>query len=247
MDTATATPTFEDIYRTQYDRVRRLCLRMLRNEAEADDLTQDTFIQIYRKLHLFRGESAVSTWVHSVTVNTVLMHIRKHKKRREREVEADATDIGNSDEPWITQLAGPQHSPDLPIELEGAVAQLPDGYRSVLLLHDYHGMEHVEVARRLGVSVGTSKSQLFKARVKIKSLLNRKANPRIWTKTMSEEKIEVNGAEYTFPERQPTSDELIAGLVLREKPSPALFRAVLERDKTAAAVAARFSVSEATL
>lgn len=180
MTAAAQSLSLDEVYRTQHRRVYSLCLRMLRNEAEAEDLTQEVFLQLHRKLHLFRGESSLSTWVHSVTVNQVLMFMRKRKKLRERECAID--DEPDGGDVWINTLPAPARSPHTKMMLEAALEQMPDGYRNVLLLHDYHGFEHHEVGAILGFSAGTSKSQLHKARIKMQQLLQRKANPRVWFK-----------------------------------------------------------------
>lgn len=160
----------ETLYVRHHRRVYTLCLRMTRNVHEAEDLTQEVFIQLHRRSGAFRGESAFTTWLHRLTVNQVLMHFRKKSRRSEL-----LTDEGEAP----VQVAAGTESPDrMPvvdrIALEEAVSQLPPGYRAVFLLHDVEGYEHKEVARLLGCSAGTSKSQLHKARMRLRRLLKRR-------------------------------------------------------------------------
>lgn len=158
---------FEDFYRRNHRLVYNLCLRMTFNVAEAEDLTQEIFIHVYHKIGGFRGESTMRTWLHRVTVNNVLMHFRKNSVRRER-----TTEDGESPEPAMHYTTSPCQTPSLDrIALERAIGKLAPGYRAVFILHDIEGYEHSEVARICGNSVGTSKSQLHKARRKLCELL----------------------------------------------------------------------------
>jgi len=163
---------FETLFRQNKQRVYALCLRMIGNTAEAEELTQEAFLQVFRKLHTFRGESAFSTWLHRLSVNTVLMRLRK-KTLTVTPLEDDSTG-DESDEPRKEYGA-----PDLALtgsidrlHLERAIAQLPPGYRQMFLLHDVQGYEHHEIAEMLGVSIGNSKSQLHKARMRLRQLLH---------------------------------------------------------------------------
>lgn len=166
---------FEEIYSRHHRRVYSICLRMLQNTSEAEDLTQDVFIQLYRKIGSFRGDSAFTTWLHRMTVNQVLMHFRKRTVRFEK-----TTEEGETPDQVVTGTANPERMRIVDkIALDNAIAQLPDGYKNVFVLHDVEGFEHEEVARILGCSVGTSKSQLHKARLKLQKLLRKKANPRL--------------------------------------------------------------------
>ena len=168
-------PAFEEIYQRHHRRVYSICLRMLQNAYEAEDLTQDVFIQLYRKIGSFRGDSAFTTWLHRMTVNQVLMHFRKRNVKYEK-----TTEEGETPDQIVTGTADPERMRVVDkIALENAIGQLPDGYKNVFLLHDVEGYEHEEVARILGCSVGTSKSQLHKARLKLRKLLKKKANPRL--------------------------------------------------------------------
>ncbi len=166
---------FEEIYQRHHRRVYSICLRMLQNAFEAEDLTQDVFIQLYRKVGSFRGDSAFTTWLHRLTVNQVLMHFRKRNVKFEK-----VTEEGETPDQIVAGTANPNKMPIVDkIALENAIDQLPDGYKNVFVLHDVEGFEHEEVARILGCSVGTSKSQLHKARLKLRKLLKKKANPRL--------------------------------------------------------------------
>lgn len=166
---------FEEIYQRHHRRVYSICLRMLQNAYEAEDLTQDVFIQLYRKVGSFRGDSAFTTWLHRMTVNQVLMHFRKRNVKYEK-----TTEEGETPDQIVHGTADPGRMPIVDkIALESAIEQLPTGYKNVFVLHDVEGFEHEEVARILGCSVGTSKSQLHKARLKLRKLLKKKANPRL--------------------------------------------------------------------
>jgi RNA polymerase sigma-70 factor (ECF subfamily) len=165
-------PAFEELYERHHRRVYSLCLRMTGNQAEAEDLAQEAFIQLYRKIGSFRGESAFTTWLHRLTVNQVLMHFRTRGVRFEQ-----TTDDGDTPVQVVTGTENPNHMPVVDrIALDRAISQLPPGYRSVFVLHDVEGHEHEEISRLLGCSVGTSKSQLHKARMKLRGLL-RQQNP----------------------------------------------------------------------
>jgi RNA polymerase sigma-70 factor (ECF subfamily) len=166
---------FEEIYNRHHRRVYSLCLRMLQNTHEAEDLTQEVFIQLYRKIGSFRGDSAFTTWLHRMTVNQVLMHFRKRTVKFEKTTEEGETPV--------QIVTGTENQAKMPIvdkiALDSAIEQLPEGYKKVFVLHDVEGYEHEEVARILGCSVGTSKSQLHKARLKMRKLLQKKTNPRL--------------------------------------------------------------------
>jgi RNA polymerase sigma-70 factor (ECF subfamily) len=161
---------FELLYDLHKRRVYSLCLRMTANTAEAEDLTQEAFLQLFRKIATFRGESAFSTWLHRMAVNVVLMRLRKKglplvplDDPIESEEEAPKKELGAVD----PALAG---SVDR-MELQRAVEALPPGYRSIFVLHDVEGYEHNEIADLVGCSIGNSKSQLHKARMKLRELL----------------------------------------------------------------------------
>lgn len=166
---------FEEIYKRHHRRVYSICLRMLSSPTEAEDLTQDVFIQLYRKVGSFRGDSAFTTWLHRMTVNQVLMHFRKRTVKYEK-----VTEEGETPDQMVTGTTDPNKMRIVDkIALDNAIEQLPTGYKNVFVLHDVEGFEHEEVAKILGCSVGTSKSQLHKARLKLQKLLKKKANPRM--------------------------------------------------------------------
>jgi RNA polymerase sigma-70 factor, ECF subfamily len=162
---------FQALYDKHKRRVYSLCLRMTANTAEAEDLTQEAFLQLYRKIATFRGESAFSTWLHRLSVNVVLMHLRK-KNLPVVSLE-ETTQGGDEDTPKKDfgaddlALAG---SIDR-LQLQKAVDDLPPGYRTIFVLHDVEGYEHNEIAAIVGCSIGNSKSQLHKARMKLRDLL----------------------------------------------------------------------------
>jgi RNA polymerase sigma-70 factor, ECF subfamily len=166
------TAAFERIYRLHNRRVYALCLRMVGNTAEAEDLTQEAFLQLFRKIHTFRGDSAFSTWLHRLSVNVVLMKLRKKT--------LPETSLEETTEP-DEETGGPRKDvggPDLlltgsldRVNLQRAIEQLPPGYRAAFVLHDVQGYEHNEIADIMGCSVGNSKSQLHKARTRLRDLL----------------------------------------------------------------------------
>ena len=170
---------FERIYRLNSRRVYALCLRMVGNTAEAEDLTQEAFLQLYRKIHTFRGESAFSTWLHRLAVNVVLMRLRKKS--------LGETSLEEATEP-DEETGGPRKDvggPDLlltgsidRVNLERAIDQLPRGYKAVFVLHDIQGYEHNEIAEIMGCSIGNSKSQLHKARMRLRELLQERQRER---------------------------------------------------------------------
>lgn len=158
---------FEELYRLHHRRVYTLCLRMTQNEAEAEDITQDVFIVLLHKAGDYRAEASFTTWLHRMTVNQVLMHFRRKKAKREDQAEDDAEESGAA-----RGTAGTRGAQLIDrITLEDALSRLPPGYRAAFVLHDVEGFEHEEVARLLGCAVGTSKSQLHKARTKLRKLL----------------------------------------------------------------------------
>ncbi|MBD0373624.1 MAG: RNA polymerase sigma factor [Pyrinomonadaceae bacterium] len=158
---------FEELYVRHNRRVYLLCLRMTGNQSEAEDLTQEVFIQLFRKIDTFRGESLFTTWLHRLTVNQVLMYFRHLKVCKEELLDGQRTleDI-------YPRAAGQfsNHTLDR-VMLDKAIRQLPTSKRSILLLHDVEGYSHEEIAEMLGCTSGTSKSQLHKARMKLRSLL----------------------------------------------------------------------------
>jgi RNA polymerase sigma-70 factor (ECF subfamily) len=167
---------FAELYSQHKRRIYSLCLRMVGNIAEAEDLTQEAFLQLHRKIGTFRGDSAFSTWLHRLVINVVLMHLRKKG--------LSVISLDEAMEP--TQDEGPGRSfgsADLTLAgtidrlaLEHAIGDLPAGYRLIFVLHDIEGYEHNEIASMLDCSIGNSKSQLHKARLKLRDAL--RAFPR---------------------------------------------------------------------
>jgi len=182
---------FEALYARHKRRIFSLCLRMTGNYAQAEDFTQEAFLQLYRKIASFRGESAFSTWLHRLSVNVILMHWRK---KGLSEVSLDETlepqsedgpkkDIGKRDDVL--------HGSVDRINLDRAIASLPPGYRIIFVLHDVEGYEHNEIAEMLGCSIGNSKSQLHKARMKLRTLLPRATRQRGQALAMDDQEIAV--------------------------------------------------------
>jgi len=162
---------FEVLYHQYKRRVYSLCLRMISEPAEAEELAQEAFLQVYRKIHTFRGESAFSTWLHRLVVNVVLMHLRKkvlpqlplEELLQPRGEDEPRREFGEQDS--TLRVANER------VVLERAIAYLPPGYRLIFVLHDVEGYEHKEIADMLGCTVGNSKSQLHKARLRLRALL----------------------------------------------------------------------------
>ena len=156
-----------ELYERHGSRVYSLCLRMTRNQSEAEDLTQEVFVQLFRKVSTFRGESQFTTWLYRLTVNHVLMHFRYLSTRREEipdNLELDAQVVQQLKNRARTQIVDR-------IALDAAFKQLPAGCREVFFLFEIEGYEHDEIARMLGCTVGNSKSQLYKAKIKLRRLL----------------------------------------------------------------------------
>jgi RNA polymerase sigma-70 factor, ECF subfamily len=160
---------FALIYRNYSELVHRVCLRMLRDPAEAEDAAQDVFFRVFLKINTFRGDSAFSSWLYRLTTNVVLMRFRRNKH--------NCTSLGES-----TEDDGDHNSeigaPDLHltgllrrVDLQAAIDGLPEGYKAAFVLHDVHGYAHKEIAAIFGYSVGNSKSQLYKARKRLRKLL----------------------------------------------------------------------------
>jgi RNA polymerase sigma-70 factor, ECF subfamily len=161
---------FAALFEAHKKRVYALCLRMTGDIAEAEDLTQDAFIQVFRKIEAFRGDSAFSTWLYRVAVNTVLMKLRK---RKTREVSIDEPICLES-----SSVAREYGGHDLHLQgtidriaLIRAISELPRGYREIFILHEVAGYGHQEIAQLLQCSIGNTKSQLHKARLKIREFL----------------------------------------------------------------------------
>ena len=165
------TKAFAELYHRHFRRVYLLALRMMGNPTEAEDMTQEVFLNLFNKIGQFRGDSAFTTWLHRMTVNQVLMHFRKRSTRSE-----STTAEGETPIQIVKGTENPNAMPVVDrISLEKAIQQLPMGYRTVFVLHDVEGYEHDEIARMLGVAEGTSKSQLHKARLKLRQLIRQEA------------------------------------------------------------------------
>jgi RNA polymerase sigma-70 factor (ECF subfamily) len=161
--------SFHALYQAHHRRVYSICLRMTQNVTDAEDLTQEIFIHLFRKIDTFRGNAAFTTWLHRLTVNHVLMHFRKRRVRSE---------LATEDQKLPTQVVPGSKDPRRMrvvdrILLSEVIAKLPDGYREAFVMHDIEGLEHNEIARRRGRSAGTSKSQLHKARLMLRQLITK--------------------------------------------------------------------------
>jgi len=155
---------FEELYRANSGRVYALCLRMSGDPLLAEELAQEAFVHAWRKLGSFRGASSFSTWLHRVTVNVVLGHRRSRARREARVTTSSDLEIHNHIAPA---------APDgVAVDLERAIASLPDGARTVFVLHDVEGFRHREISRLAGIAVGTSKAQLHRARHLLRKALS---------------------------------------------------------------------------
>jgi RNA polymerase sigma-70 factor (ECF subfamily) len=170
---------FEHLYRIHRRRVYSLCLRMVTNRTEAEDLTQEAFLQVFRKIQTFRAESNFSTWLHRLTVNIVLMRLRikslvdcsvEEMSEQSNETEGPLREFGRCD----LSLSGVVDR----LRLQRAVNELSPGYKQMFILHDVEGYEHHEIAKLLGCSTGNTKSQLFKARQRLREFLTKEYGNR---------------------------------------------------------------------
>jgi RNA polymerase sigma-70 factor, ECF subfamily len=148
---------------------------MLGNREDAEDLTQEVFLQVFRKADTFRGESSFTTWLHRLTINTVLMQMRRYRRWRSAVSSLDAVvtadEAANDVMAAVNSLTAPVANPVDKIGLDMAIAQVASGYKEIFLLHDHEGYRHDEIAKLLGISEGTSKSQLHKARLRLRDLI----------------------------------------------------------------------------
>lgn len=162
---------FGKIYALNKRRIYSLCLRMVGNVAVAEDLTQEAFLQLHRKISTFRGDSAFTTWLHRLAINVVLMHLRKRT--------LPVISLDEAMEPTSEDRVGRSFgTPDLNLTgaidrlaLQRAIDDLPEGYRLIFVLHDVEGFEHNQIADMLDCSIGNSKSQLHKARLRLREAL----------------------------------------------------------------------------
>ena len=191
---------FEYLYRSHSRRVYAVCLRMVGNTTEAEDLTQEAFLLLFRKIHTFRGESAFSTWLHRLAVNIVLMRLRKKSPPiisieatpdPEDETASPSIDIGEAD----LLLEGVVDR----INLKRCIAQLPVGYRPIFVLHDIQGYQHNEIAEILGRSVGDSKSQLHKARMRLRELLHEHQREKARAERLAAAKLRSRSSSALLP------------------------------------------------
>jgi len=157
------TTAFEQLYRQNVGRVYALCMRMCGNPADAEELTQVVFIRAWEKLWTFRGTSAFSTWLHRLAVNVVLSERRSKTRRESRMMLTD--DLTKFERP------GPTSSNGARLDLESALAKLPEGARTVFVLHDIEGYRHREIGKLMGVTDGASKAQLHRARKLLRKAL----------------------------------------------------------------------------
>jgi len=168
---------YESLYHLHRSRVYSLCLRFTGNVSDAEDLVQEVFLQVYRKISTFRGDAKFGSWLHRVAVNLALMHFRR---RRPREVSLNVSQTLRPD-PTRSQLRDQFWTSSFLVErvaLGRALGSLSKARRNVVLLHDVNGFTHGEVGRRLGLAAGTSKSQLHKAHVELRNALGRRGTPR---------------------------------------------------------------------
>ena len=169
---------FATLFHAHKGRVYSICLRMTNNTAQAEDLTQDAFLQVFRKLDTFKGNSALSTWLYRIAVNTVLMHFRKKALKQISLDEPSSQDVKQVRREYGSRDGRLSGSVDR-IALIRAIKDLPAGYRTIFLLHEVEGYEHQEIAKILDCSVGNSKSQLHKAKLRIREFLQEPAKDEV--------------------------------------------------------------------
>ena len=150
------TQAFERLYHTHLGRVHAICLRMTANLTRAEELTQKAFLTVWQKLPLFRGESAFTSWLHRVAVNTVLAEFRADHRRTQR--------VFGTEDPAVFETPSSPPPAGIRLDLEQAIATLPPQARTVFVLHDVEGWRHDEIATELGITTGTTKAQLHRAR-----------------------------------------------------------------------------------
>src|SRR6186997_2186965 len=158
---------FEELYRQHAGRLFSLAVRMLGNPADAEDMLQEIFLSAHRKLESFRGEAALGTWLYRLAMNQILDHVRSRAARTGQLTDGldDATVLADASGHRLADRAIDR------IDLERALAELPEGCRAAFVLHDIEGLEHREVSEVLGIAEGTSKSQVHKARLRLRGLL----------------------------------------------------------------------------
>jgi RNA polymerase sigma-70 factor, ECF subfamily len=155
---------FDEIYRQQAPRIYSLACRMSGSPEDGEDLLQEIFLQAYRKLGSFKGDSSIGTWLYRLAMNHCLDYVRSRQAKMSKLTES--LDVESAMEP-----AARRDTPIARLDLDRALERLPDGCREAFVLHDVEGLDHREVGERLGIAEGTSKSQVFKARMKLRALL----------------------------------------------------------------------------
>jgi len=155
---------FEELYKENLGRVYALCLRMTRDRSRAEDLTQEAFVRAWEKLNSFRGDSAFSTWLHRLTVNLVLTDARTRARQNER--------VTLGDENGVPDTPARHEAPRERMDLEAAIAGLPEGARHVFVLYEIEGYRHEEIAQMMGIASGTTKAQLHRARRLLREVLS---------------------------------------------------------------------------
>jgi RNA polymerase sigma-70 factor (ECF subfamily) len=171
---------FHWLYEKHYRRVFALSWRMVGNHAIAEELTQDTFLQVFRRLNTFRGDARFSTWLHRIAVNETLMSLRRRQHIVEELPLEEPDDDGHRPNLLESLQVVDRRllSSDDRVRLEYAISQLPSGYAAIFVLHDVFGYAHHEIAELLGCTVGNTKSQLHKARLRLRSALRGEPSPR---------------------------------------------------------------------
>ena len=168
---------FGILYEKNRTRIFALCVRMLKNRTLAEDLMQEAFLTAFAKLGSFRGDSAFSTWLYQIAVNNVLMYLRKGRRDTSilfADLAQDRTQDDRREQRELTTKDDRLHAMADRVTLERAIEDLSPGYRLVLILHDIEGYEHNEIAEMLGCSLGNTKSQLHKARMRLRTMLLRR-------------------------------------------------------------------------
>ena len=170
---------FEQLYRAHAGRLYSLIVRMVASTETAEDLLQEVFLNAYRKVSSFRGDSSLGTWLYRMAVNHCLDHLRGRQNKMARTTDSIEDD-------GIVEPASPLVTSAIQrLDLERAIARLPDGCRTAFVLHDVEGFQHHEIATMLGISEGTSKSQVHKARLKLRGMLNAVNASGEWRRAMS--------------------------------------------------------------
>jgi RNA polymerase sigma-70 factor, ECF subfamily len=170
---------FEEIHHAYRARVYSLCLRMVRNTTDAEDLTKEVFLQVFRKMDTFRGDSAFSTWLHRVAVNVVLMNTRKRRHYVEVPIEPEQDEETTRPTPELEVVDRNLSSATDRIDLQRAIAELPPSCKTTLVLYELCGYRHMEIAKLMGTSYSNSKSQLRRARIRMRRLLSQNRPLRV--------------------------------------------------------------------